>query len=487
MNDSNSNKGKEPFYKNVVYNVLYKILNVLFPLVSTAIISRILLPSGVGRVSSAQNIVQYFTFIAPLGLSSYGTREIAKSSYGTQNKLFFELFYINFISSTICLVFYYVMISRISFFSNYLLLYKVVGISIFLNYFNVDWFYQGKEQYRYIAIRSTAVKAVMLVAIILFVRSADDYIIYAGIVCFATAGNYFLNILNLRKYKVTFCYKGLEIKKHLAPLLILLASNIAVELYSLVDTTMLTIMCSSETVGYYTNAMRLTKVAIFVITAIGGVALPKIAPLVLEKKTNEVESVINNLLKAMFFLAIPAGLGMTVLADMIVVVLFGESFLGAVPTVRILTVLFYVFTFSNFLGTQVLVAYNREKNILISTVFGSIVNILLNSFLIRLYAQNGAAIASVISEFIVTIITIYFVKQNLSINIPKKFLTDTISAGLLMCVFLYYLKHYMTLNIISLVLLIDIALIVYFIFILIFKNEIAISFYVFFKTKIFKD
>ncbi|RJU27945.1 hypothetical protein DW995_09455 [Bacteroides sp. AM51-7] len=63
---------------NAIYNILYKSLNALFPLVTMAYVSRVLLPVGVGKVASAQNIVSYFVIIASLGLPTYGVKKIAE-------------------------------------------------------------------------------------------------------------------------------------------------------------------------------------------------------------------------------------------------------------------------------------------------------------------------------------------------------------------------------------------------------------------------
>lgn len=64
--------------KNSIYNVIYTIANILFPFATSIYVSRILLPAGVGKVASAQNIVSYFVTLARLGLPSYGVREFAK-------------------------------------------------------------------------------------------------------------------------------------------------------------------------------------------------------------------------------------------------------------------------------------------------------------------------------------------------------------------------------------------------------------------------
>ena len=194
--------GKEKsLTQNSIANVLYNLLKVLFPLIYSTYVSHILLASGVGKISFAQNIVQYFTILAALGIPNYGIREIAKikNSEIMTNKLFNELISINFISTTICALLYFTLVNSIEFFAPERLLYNVVGINILLNYFNVEWFYQGKEEFAYIAVRSFWVKLISLLFIFLFVKKREDYIIYAFISTVVIASNSILNVCNLRK------------------------------------------------------------------------------------------------------------------------------------------------------------------------------------------------------------------------------------------------------------------------------------------------
>lgn len=466
---------KSSFSSNAIYNVLYKLLNVLFPLVSIAIISRVLQPTGVGKVSSAQNIVTYFSFIAPLGLAFYGTREVAKHNGTKLNVLFSELILINGISTSICTIAYYVMIFTLPYFAGERILYSVTGLAIVLNYINVDWFYQGKEEYKYIALRSSIVKLVMLLCIIIFIHKGEDYIKYAFITCLATAGNYFFNIIHLKKYNIKIIFSNLNLRKHMSALFLLLASNIAVELYSLVDTTMLSAMCTEAVVGYYTNAMKLTKVSIFVIAAIGGVALPRLASFVINREDEKVKKIVVDICNIMFFFAVPAGLGMISIADKIVIILFGVAFKDAILTVRILSLLFYILTFSNFFGTQVLVAYNEEKKVLVASVCGAITNISLNYFLIPLFEQNGAAIASVISEIVVLTVTVVYVLKRIDLSFSKRFIFTVIISGIAMTVLVFVVKDNITNDLISLVVSIIVAFFSYVGINYILKNEVVLA------------
>ena len=97
--------------RNAFFNIVYNIINVIFPLVSIAYVSHVLHATGVGRVSFAQNVTQYFVLLAPLGILNYGTKKIAGSLNGEQrNKIFSELFLINAISTSICVCCYYSLI-----------------------------------------------------------------------------------------------------------------------------------------------------------------------------------------------------------------------------------------------------------------------------------------------------------------------------------------------------------------------------------------
>ena len=134
--------------KNSLYNIIYKCSSLVFPLVTAAYISRVLLAEGIGKVNSASNIVQYFVILAALGLPTYGTKVIAAKSKEKKelSKAFSELFLINAISSTVCTLCYYIMIFNVSYFRDKIQLFVVMGFLIPLNIINVDWFYQGQEE-----------------------------------------------------------------------------------------------------------------------------------------------------------------------------------------------------------------------------------------------------------------------------------------------------------------------------------------------------
>lgn len=98
--------------KNSVYNIIYKIVAVLYPLITVTYVSHILMSERMGMVNYAQNIVSYFAIVAALGIPIYGIREtsIRRNSKNELSNNFWELFIINAVSTTVALFAYIVLI-----------------------------------------------------------------------------------------------------------------------------------------------------------------------------------------------------------------------------------------------------------------------------------------------------------------------------------------------------------------------------------------
>ena len=422
--------------ENSVFFAAYRFLNVIYPLVTVAYVSRIIFANGVGRIASAINIAQYFVYIAALGIPNYGIREIAKNRDTRDgiNKLFTELFIINAISTGLATLCYYFYINVETRFSGDYYLYIIAGVMVIINFFYVVWVYQGQEQFSYIMIRNFVVKIISLLCIITFVHEKDDYLTYAIIYVGGYTGNNIINCIHLKRNGIKLVFNDLEFKIHLKPIFIMLCTTVAIELYTMVDTTMLTFLGNPEVVGYYSNAIKTVKVLVSLITSICVVLLPRLSYYFGIGQLGICEDIVNRTIKVLIFFLLPCFAGFFLVTDSIVPVLFGNDFLPAVTTTRILSFLIPVLGFSSLFGTQILLTFNKESNLLISTMVGAAINITLNTLLIPRLLQNGAAIASVASELVVTILTLFFAKKALTIrfsykNIFKSFISTLMMAA----------------------------------------------------------
>jgi O-antigen/teichoic acid export membrane protein len=416
-------------FKNSLYNIIYKLINVIFPLITTIYISRCLGTEGIGKVTTAQNIVSYFLIIASLGLPIYGTKIIAENrSNNNLSKVYSELFSINFISTVICTLLYLLLIFTISSFYEKLNLFFAVGVSLIFNILNVDWFYQGIEEYKYIMIRSIVVKVIALGLVLFFVKTRGDIIQYALIQSSAIVLNYIFNILHIRKY-VKFTTKNISLKYHMKPLLILLATSISIEIYTLVDTTMLSFIHEDSTVGLYTTAVKCINIVKSLVYASCAVFLPRLSCYYKSKEYKNYYNLIEKGIKILLIISVFSCAFIIGFSDRIIQILFGNEFKSASITMSILAISIISVTISGFLGNQILTTLGKEKYVFLSTLSGAVLNIFFNLILIPILAQNGAAIASIITELIITIIQIIMVKKYIYLKISFCFIISLIVGG----------------------------------------------------------
>lgn len=451
-------------------------LNIGYPLITTAYISRILLPSGVGKISLVQTFISYFTTFAAMGIPNFGIKLIAANQEDVKGRsqAFSELFAINFFSTIITILLFFLFRPLLLIKVDKTLL-MIFSTQILFNIINIDWFYQGIEEYGYIAIRNTFVKFSSLGLMLIFVKTSKDYISYAIIVCCATFGNYVFNIFNVRKY-ISFSIRiRTALKKHMTKVLILFTSVCATEIYTMLDSTMIGVMCSEEELGYYANSIKLIRVIFSFISAICVVYFPRISYLYSNQKKIEYNKLSDQVLKIALYFSIPAMIGIISLSEEIVAVLFGDEFKPSIITIRILSPLIVIFSVAYVSGHIILISVNKEKDIMFATIIGTISNIILNLFLIYLLGYNGAGVATLLTELIVTVCLCMHSCKYVRRNINKQYIISILLANIFMLTVVCIIKFLITTALVRLIISVLFGSIIFFAITIKTKNEISIK------------
>ena len=475
---------KKSIVKNYIYNIIYNLLNILFPIITLSYVSKILFADGVGKVAFAANIVSYFLVISQLGIPRYGPREIATQRDDREkvSKAFWEIFITNFISTTIMIILYYSVINNKMIPFQEIALMNIFGLMLFFNLFNVDWFYTGIEEYKYITIRSIISKIISIIALFIFVKEKEDYIWYGLIQCCGTGINYFFNIINLRKFILRPKLKELCLKKHLKSIILLFSMTLAVELYSQLDTTMLGIMCGNKEVGYYTNSIKMTKMIVIVITSLSTVLLPRLSWYYENKENKKINEIVDFALKFVVFLAFPACCGIIVVSKPIILTMYGIDFSESILTFKLLATLIPIMSIGNLFGTQILVVFRKEKELLFSVIIGAVINMILNTILISLFRHNGAVIATIIAEFCVMIAQYIFARKYIVLNFKLKELVQ-ILIGSITIFIVSILKYFISNLVLLMIVQILCGILLYILIEVLFKNKILYDILGFIKRK----
>ncbi|MBE8398981.1 flippase [Leptospira borgpetersenii] len=178
----------------------------------------------------------------------------------------------------------------------------------------------------------------------------------------------------------------------------LLLSGLAVIVYMRIDQIMIGQMMGDEAVGIYTAAVKISEVWYFIPMAVAS----SIFPAILKAKEFSQELYLERLgllHSFMFLLALMIAIPMTFLSDPIIRLFFGEKFSEA-GNVLAIHIWAGIFVFLGVASSRYYLTENLPKGELYKSISGCMTNIILNYFLIPLYGIKGAAIATVISQFV---------------------------------------------------------------------------------------
>lgn len=398
---------------NFIMNAILNMSSFIFPLITFPYVSRVLSPTGYGKVSFATSVISYFVIIAQLGVPTYGIRACAKvrDDEDQLNQTVQEIFVISVIMCALTYVLFFLSMLFVPRFREDKILFLIVSSSILFYTIGVEWLYKALEKYSYITIRSILFKFVALLAMFLMVRSEADYVIYGGISIFGAAASNVMNFMYLphvMKLKPAHRY---ELKKHLKPIAIFFGMSCATTIYVHLDSVMLGFMKTDADVGYYNVAIKTKMILVSVITSLGTVLLPRVSYYIQNKMVEEFKVITKKALNFVIILSIPLTLYFILYAPESVYFLAGKEYEASIIPMMIIVLTLPFIGMTNIMGIQILVPMGREKDVLYSEIAGAVVDLILNCLLIPKFASAGAAMGTLMAEIAVWIVQYRALKE----------------------------------------------------------------------------
>lgn len=400
---------------NFILNMSRLFLGSFFILLTMPYITRILGSENLGSVEYVNSIVAYFLLFTALGIPSYGIREVARTRNNKKelSRVVFELLLILFITTVVGYIIFFILINNLSELKAERLLFIIMGTNILFTNIGVEWFYQGIENQLYITIRFIVTRVLALVLLFLFVKKETDFYIYGAILVLMSSGSNIFNIINLRKH-VEFKNLGkLNLKRHLKPIFTIFSASLAASIYTQLSTIMLGSMAGVDYVAFYTVANKLIRLVLILVTALGAVMIPRLSNCLKEQNISRYKDYASVSLKYILIIAVPSMVGVFLLSKEVIYIMAGEKFFPSITTMQITSLIILIVGLAYFIGFQVLYPYNLERYYTYSVITAAIVNFIFNYFFIPKYAQNGAAVGTVIAELVGMIMMLYFAKDKL--------------------------------------------------------------------------
>ncbi|MBI1804155.1 MAG: flippase [Ignavibacteriae bacterium] len=347
-----------------------------------------------GAINVGITVLSYAMMASSGGLSSYGTRAVAR---GENPSLVSNILSLRLVSSFIA----YVLISVVAvlFVSNdftiqFILLF---GLLLYPNALFLDWYFQGKEQMGVIGLARLLSAVLYLILIFALVSSSSNlfWVPIAALLGDALAAAALIISYKRRHPEANIRFDLGEWKSTVAHAFPLGAGSILAHFSISLPPIVLGILMSNTEVGIYSAAGKLIFFLLMLDRVIATLLLP--ASTRLHAVSSDMLSLtLRTALKWIVVMALPLCVGGTILADRILPFIFGSQYVVAAGTLRILLWYFF-FTLVHTIFTTGLVAIGKEgvygKVMLVSAVIYG-VSIIFGTLLFGVTGAAGAVVAS---------------------------------------------------------------------------------------------
>ena len=469
---------KNSVKKNFAYQMIYQILVLILPFITSPYIARVVGAEGLGVYSYSYSVAYYFVLFSLLGIQNYGNRTIAKVRENQKllNEVFSNLVTVHGIISLICILIYIayvVSLGEAKLYAAIQLLYVLSGL------FDISWFYFGTENFKLTVTRNTIIKIINVICVFIFVKSQNDLWIYCLIMALGALVSQLTLWIPLHRYVKVVWPEWSKMKIHFKPLFVLFIPAVAISLYKYMDKIMIGSMSSKVQLGYYENAEKVINIPMTVISSFGMVMLPKMSNLAASHDKHSSQRYMALSVQFVMCLAIALTCGLGGIGNVFAPVFWGEEFIISGYLIMGLSVTIPFVSFANVIRTQYLIPNALDKEYLMSVIAGAIVNVGINSLLIPRQGAVGAMLGTIAAEIVVCIWQVATVRKQLPIMDFIKSFLPFVPGGIGMFIIVYFIGEQLGVSIRSLIVQIGVGGIIYVGYCIFYfyksKNEIAMG------------
>lgn len=385
--------------KNASWIIGVKIFQSLVSFVIGMLTARYLGPSNFGLVNYAASVVAFVVPIMQLGIANIIVQELVQNPH-EEGKIMGTGLVLNFISSLLCIVgvFVFSLITNASEKETVIVTVLYSILLVFQSAEALSYWFQAHLLSKYSSIISFVayfVTAVYKACLLIFgknvywfaVSNALDYLLIAIglVICYKKIGGQPFSFS--KETGKRLLHRG----KHY------IVSSMMVTIFAQTDRIMLKHMMDNSAVGFYSASVTCAGVVAFVFAAI----IDSYRPVIFEyKKTSEenYEKSLSRLYCMITYGALFVSLGITIFAKNIVEIVYGSEYEPAISALRIIC-WYTTFAYYGSIRNIWILAEEKQKYLWIINLSGAAANVVLNYFFIPIWGVNGAAFASLITQF----------------------------------------------------------------------------------------
>lgn len=397
-------------FSNAAWIICCRIIQAVLSLFVGMWTARYLGPANYGLINYASSLAAFVAPIAYLGINEVLVLEIVNNS-NEDGKIVGTAMGISFLMAIVCMIgiMFFVQATSPNEIETKIVcgLYNIV--LIFRAFQIVQYWFQAKLLSKYTSIASIGVYIVVSVFKVYLLVSGKSILWFVGcclldeaLIMAATLMLYHKLDGNKFSFSKTVAVRLISKSKSF------IIPNLMITIFAQTDRIMLKLLIDNVAAGIYSAAITCANMSSFVFAAI----IDSFRPSIFEWYNHDrcvYETRIKQLYSVIIYLSILQCVGIMILARPIIYILYGIEYMEAVSVLRVL-VWYTLFSYVGAVRNIWVLAENRQKYLWIINVIGAIMNVVMNYILIPIYGPLGAAVASLLTQFITNVIMCMILK-----------------------------------------------------------------------------
>lgn len=429
--------------KNTAALFSSQIISYILLFFAAVYMARYLGTGGFGILSTALAISGIYAIFADLGLNTFTVREVSKDR-SLSGKYSTNIFLMKVILAFLTLFITYLTVTLVHYPPETSLVIYIIIISTILTSFTgvFNSIFQAHEKMEYQSM-SNILNGVIMFGIVWFaVHNNLGLITFAMIYLIAS---FIILVYSFVVYLLKFHTSKFEVDLKFWRPTITEAwpfglSGLFAMVFVWVDSILLSIMVGTAPVGIYNASYRIITVLLFIPVIFNTVIFPLMSKF-FDSEEQSLKNTLQKYFKLMLIIAIPMGVGITLLSDNIILLIFGSSYTGSIIALQIL-IWSTVFIFINSPFVQLMQAINRQLTLTKITAICMVENIILNLWLIPKFSYIAASWITVLTE-LTMLVLVFYVVHDIGYRISFKEVKDTVKitiTSLAIGIFILYFK-----------------------------------------------
>ncbi|MGD9843276.1 MAG: oligosaccharide flippase family protein [Steroidobacteraceae bacterium] len=390
-------------------------LNYLMPLLLLPFLLRALQPAGYGAIMFAQALIGYAVIVVEFGFNFTAAREISVARHDPVEvvRIFWTTTFAKVLLLVLAVLLVTVVVALVPSFRQNWTLFAASGLLLIGNVIFPQWYLQGLERLKEVAMLQAVAKCIVTLAAILFVRSAEDLLLAAIILAspqvIGSIVGYCLGkpVSPREFYKPNFA-EVIAVLRNSKDLFI---ANIATTLYLHTNTLLLGLMVSEGAVAMYSVASR-------IVSTIQGLASPAIQavfPRASQLFVND-QAEAWQLCKQLAWVMVPSmavvGFVLLLFAPQLMALLGGAQYESAIAVLRIMAFVPMLVCTAMLLSQLIMVNIGLGAQLSRLYLKIGLLNLIVLPLLVTLLEERGAAISLVIAELLGPILMLSVIRNS---------------------------------------------------------------------------